>query len=114
MAHLSDSRSEPSLDLRNGTEAPILIIVRASMLVATAVRGAIPNANIAGTVRRDVLPVTTLTPLVTKNTAAKSRTCSPVILSLLIAKPAFYNWRCRSSESAESHLLANGLLRELG
>ena len=71
------------LPRRNGGEPPKLINVRASMLVAIAVRGAIPNANIAGTVIRDVLPVTTLKPLVTKNTADKSRTCTPVILSLL-------------------------------
>jgi hypothetical protein len=61
--------------------------VRANMLVAMAVRGAIPTSNIAGTVMRDVLPVTTLTPLVTKKTAAKSRTCRPVILSLLAQRP---------------------------
>ncbi|MGA2576767.1 MAG: hypothetical protein ABSH24_12165 [Bryobacteraceae bacterium] len=39
------------------------------MLVATATRASIPNWNITGTVITEVLPVTTLTPLVTKNTA---------------------------------------------
>jgi len=62
------------------------------MLVATAVRGAIPKANIAGTVRRDVLPVTTLTLLVTKKTAARSRTCRPVMLLLLMELSARHNW----------------------
>jgi hypothetical protein len=41
------------------------------MLVATATRASIPNWNITGTVMTEVLPVTTLTPLVTKQIAAK-------------------------------------------
>jgi hypothetical protein len=46
--------------------------VSANMLVATAIRASIPNWNITGTVMTEVLPVTTLMPLVTKNTAIKT------------------------------------------
>ena len=42
--------------------------IRANILVAIAVRGSMPNWNITGTVMSDVLPVITLTELVTKKT----------------------------------------------
>jgi hypothetical protein len=45
--------------------------VKPSILVATAMWTSIPNAIITGTVIRDVLPVTTLTALVRKNTAIR-------------------------------------------
>jgi hypothetical protein len=43
--------------------------VSASILVATAERGSIPNWSMAGTVISEVLPVTTLTMLVKKKMA---------------------------------------------
>jgi hypothetical protein len=42
------------------------------MFVATATRGSIPNRNIAGTVIRELLPVTTPTTLVTKKRSIKA------------------------------------------
>jgi len=61
--------------LRNGKLPPMLMKVSANMLVATATRASIPSWNITGTVMTEVLPVTTLTPLVTKNTATKMTNC---------------------------------------
>jgi DNA-binding transcriptional ArsR family regulator len=55
----------------NGKEPPTLMKVKASMLVATATWASMPRAIITGTVIRDVLPVTTLTTLVRKNTTIK-------------------------------------------
>jgi hypothetical protein len=46
--------------------------VSANILVATATRASIPAWNITGTVMIDVLPVTTLTPLVAKKTTIKT------------------------------------------
>ena len=51
------------------------------MLVATATRESIPNWNIAGTVIIDVLPVTTLTPLVAKKMAINHSKRAPVTAS---------------------------------
>jgi hypothetical protein len=45
--------------------------VKASILVARAVRGSMPNWNIAGTVIKEVLPVTTLMMLVKKKIVTK-------------------------------------------
>ncbi len=42
------------------------------MFVATATRASIPSWNITGTVMTEVLPVTTLIPLVTKTMATKT------------------------------------------
>ena len=50
----------------NGNVPPTLIHVKASIFVARAVRGAMPNCNSTGTVMSEVLPVTTLTRLVRK------------------------------------------------
>lgn len=50
----------------NGTEPPTLMSVRASILVAIATWASMPKLIITGIVIRDVLPVTTLTMLVTK------------------------------------------------
>ena len=60
-----------TLARRNGKAPPRLMNVSANMLVAKATRGSTPNWNITGTVMTEVLPVTTLTPLVAKKTAIK-------------------------------------------
>jgi hypothetical protein len=57
---------------------PKLINVSANMLVATATRESIPNWNIAGTVMIEVLPVMTLTPLVTKKMAINPSKRGPI------------------------------------
>jgi len=54
-----------------GKEPPMLIRIKANMLVVTARWGSMPNAINAGTVMRDVLPVTTLMTLVKKKTALR-------------------------------------------
>jgi hypothetical protein len=66
---------------RKGKVPPKLINVSANMLVATATRESIPNWNIAGTVIIDVLPVTTLTPLVAKKMAINHSKRAPVTAS---------------------------------
>ena len=53
----------------NGTDPPKLMSVKASMLVAMATWASMPKLIITGIVIRDVLPVTTLTTLVTKKIA---------------------------------------------
>jgi hypothetical protein len=50
----------------------MLMKTSASMFVATATCGSIPNWIITGTVIRDVLPVTTLIKLVAKKTAIRT------------------------------------------
>ena len=57
--------------LRKGKVAPILIKVRAIILVAKAVCGSMPICNIIGMVIKDVLPIITLIMLVTKKTAMR-------------------------------------------
>ena len=52
----------------NGIVPPTDIKTRANILVATAVRGSMPTWNIAGTAMSELLPVTTPTMLVRKNT----------------------------------------------
>ena len=47
--------------------------VMANMFVAIAMCGSIPKAIMTGTVMREVLPVTTLTMLVRKKTAIRTR-----------------------------------------
>jgi hypothetical protein len=54
--------------------------VSANMLVATAARGSMWNWNIAGTVMRDVLPVTTLRALVRKKIRMRKNSGAPVIV----------------------------------
>jgi hypothetical protein len=61
----------------NGNEPPTLIKVKASMFVATATWTSMPRAIMTGTVIKDVLPVTTLTTLVKKNTAIKTESLAP-------------------------------------
>jgi hypothetical protein len=61
----------------NGKEPPTLIKVKASILVATATWASIPKPIITGTVIREVLPVTTLSTLVKKNTAIKAKSLAP-------------------------------------
>ncbi len=58
---------------QKGTEAPTLIQVKASMLVATAACPSMPKVIMTGTVIREVLPVTTLMTLVRKETAIRMR-----------------------------------------
>lgn len=53
---------------RKGNVPLTLIKVKTSILVAREVRGSTPNCNMAGTVIREVLPVTTLMMLVRKKT----------------------------------------------
>jgi hypothetical protein len=57
---------------RNGKVPPRLKKVSPNMFVATATRASIPSWNITGTVMTEVLPVTTLIPLVTKTMATKT------------------------------------------
>ena len=64
-------RRAAALGGRNGRLPPRLMKVSANILVATATRASIPTWNITGTVMIDVLPVTTLTKLVAKNTTIK-------------------------------------------
>lgn len=54
-----------------GREPPTLMKVRANMLVAIATWASTSKAIITGTVMRNVLPVTTLSTLVKKNTAIR-------------------------------------------
>ena len=61
----------------NGREPPTLMKIRAIILVATAIWASMPKAIITGTVMRDVLPVTTLTMLVTKNTTTRLKSLAP-------------------------------------
>jgi hypothetical protein len=65
-------RRAGALGGRNGKLPPRLMKVSANILFATATRASIPIWNITGTVMIDVLPVTTLTPLVAKKTAIKT------------------------------------------
>jgi hypothetical protein len=55
----------------NGAEPPVLMNTSAIIFVATAMCGSTPRAIMAGTVMRDVLPVTTLTRLVRKKMATR-------------------------------------------
>src|ERR1035438_2559484 len=59
----------------NGKEPPTLMKVNASMLVAIAMCGSMPRLIIAGTVMRDVLPVTTLRTLVKKKITIRKTSC---------------------------------------
>jgi len=56
----------------NGNAPPTLMNVSASMLVAIAAWGSIPKLIMTGTVMSEVLPVTTLTTLVRKNTVIRA------------------------------------------
>jgi hypothetical protein len=56
-----------------GSAPPALMKVRPNMFVATATRGSMPNWYMAGTVMRELLPVTTPTTLVRKKRASRSR-----------------------------------------
>lgn len=53
------------------------------MLVATADLGSMPNWSMAGTVMREVLPVTTLTMLVRKKTILSATIAQNNLLRLL-------------------------------
>jgi hypothetical protein len=59
--------------------------VSANILVATAMRGSIPNENITGTVMRELLPVITPIMLVRKKTIT-SMTCSDVSITTSIKR----------------------------
>jgi hypothetical protein len=60
--------------------APRLIKVRANIFVANAVFGATWNCIMAGTVIKDVLPVTTLTALVRRKMQIKISRGAPVMV----------------------------------
>jgi len=72
MIRRGSRRRAAALGGRNGRLPPRLIKVSANIFVATATRASIPTWNITGTVMMDVLPVTTLTPLVAKKTEIKT------------------------------------------
>ena len=59
---------------RKGSVPPKLKKVKANILVATAVRGSIPNESMTGTVINELPPVTTPTTLVTKKITMRAIT----------------------------------------
>jgi hypothetical protein len=67
---------------KKGIVPPILIKIRANILVAIAFVGEMPNSSIIGIVIKELLPVTTPIMLVNKKITIKSSNCRFVKIKL--------------------------------